>query len=495
VADLIPAASVLLTRERESYELFLVQRAENLRFFGGFTAFPGGKVGTEDVTLAGRAPGLTGHHVAAVRELFEETGILLAHLPDGSFPPSSATLSQSRRELLDNKLTFTDFLDQQQLSLKTWDLEMVGRLATPPFSPIRFDTQFFFAQRPDNQEAEVWPGELSRGFWASPVKALRQWNSGEILLSPPTVSLLQTEPFNFANLLDQLAAGAIPPIWFAPAVMMIPLRCDGLPPASYTNAYRVGREIQYLLDPGPTDPKEQDRLLDVLKGMRGEGERLAGVILTHHHPDHIGAALRVAKTFRVPILAHAVTAELLQGQIPIDRELRDGETLDLGPAPHGRSRWSLQAFHTPGHDPGHLVFWEATYRLLFVADMISTLSSIIIAPPQGDLAQYLDSLRLLQKFPARLLLPAHGTPSARPAFLLSEALAHRETRERQLLEALTKGPQSIPNLTLELYRGLPANLMALAELQTLAGLQKLQREERAELVEGATWRLRPVPAS
>ena len=223
---------------------------------------------------------------------------------------------------------------------------------------------------------------------------------------------------------------------------------------------------------------------------------MAGVILTHHHPDHIGAALRVAREWQVPILAHAVTAELLHGKIPIDRELRDGEVLDLGMAPHGKGRWSLQAFHTPGHAPGHLVFWESTYRLLFAADMISTLSSIIIAPPEGDLAQYLDSLRLLQRFPARLLLPAHGAPSARPAFLLQEALAHRETRERQLLESLAEGPRSIPEIVLELYRGLPANLMPLAELQTLAGLQKLQREQRAEFVEGATWRLRtPVPVT
>jgi endoribonuclease LACTB2 len=504
VADLIPAASVLLAREPDSAEVFLVQRADNLRFFGGFVAFPGGKVGSEDHQLAARWPSLTGHHVAAVRELFEETGVLLARRMDGSFPPSSGELSGLRQELLDERLSFTDFLDRQQLALRPDDLQWIGILATPAFSAVRFETHFFVATRPAGQDAEVWPGELARGFWASSAEALRQWTAGELLVSPPSVALLETLvrytrsvrdlPWEVAYLFDPLATGAMPPIWFSPGVLMVPLRCDGLPPSSYTNAYRIGREIQYLIDPGPTDPKEQDQLLDVMERTQSEGEVLAGVILTHHHPDHIGAALRVSKTWRVPILAHAVTAELLRGRIPIDRELRDGETLDLGPAPHGRGRWSLQAFHTPGHDPGHLVFWEATYRLLFAADMVSTLSSIIIAPPKGDLAQYLDSLRLLQRFPARLLLPAHGSPSARPAFLLQEALAHREKREQQLVQALAPGPQSIPELAVELYRGLPAKLMALAELQTLAGLQKLQREERAEPVEGATWRLRSSPS-
>lgn len=498
MADVIPAASILLARQADSAELFLVERAENLRFFGGFVAFPGGRAGPEDVQLVAKTPGLTDRHAACIRELFEETGILLAHLPDGTYPASTSALKQLRLDVLDGKLSFSDFLDRQQLTLSR-DLRLLGSLTTPAFSPVRFDTQFFFGVQPGNQEAEVWPGELTAGFWASPKMALGKWQAGELLLSPPTVAFLQEmEPYPTAveaasrrlgPLFDALPAGATHPIYFSPGVLMIPLYCDGLPPATHTNAYRVGQEIQYLLDPGPTDPKEQDRLLEMLERSKNGGT-LAGVILTHHHPDHVGAAQRVAREFHVPILAHAITAELLRGRIPIDRELRDGEVLDLGAVPHGRGRWSLQAFHTPGHDPGHLVFWEASYRLLFVADMISTISSIIVAPPQGDLAQYLDSLRLLQRFPARLLLPAHGSPSARAAFLIQEALAHRETREQQLLEALKAGPRSIAEIVLELYRGLPAKMMPYAELQTLAGLQKLQREERAEPVDGATWQLR-----
>jgi ribonuclease/clavin/mitogillin len=176
--------------------------------------------------------------------------------------------------------------------------------------------------------------------------------------------------------------------------------------------------------------------------------------------------------------------------VQIDRYLGDGDRLDLGPAPDGSGSWHLEAIHTPGHAPDHLAFWDPKYRRLFVGDMISTLSSIVIVPPEGDLTVYLESLQRLLAIPARLLLPSHGSPSARPAFLLEEALSHRARREAQLLTALTMGPRHIPELAREIYRGLPSTLMPLGELQLLAGLQKLAREGRAvETVdaEGSCW--------
>ncbi len=495
---MIAAASVILACGPGSAELLRVQRAENLRFFGGFGAFPGGKVGEGDAQLAAGGPGLTAQHVAALRELFEETGVLLAHRADGSIPPADPAWAELRRDLLENRLTFADLLARLGLSLRADDLTLIGSLVTPTFSAMRFDTAFFVAALPAGQEADVWPGELTHGEWDTPAGILRRWRAGEMLISPPTVSLLLTIehastveslPTTSRPLFDHLATGALPAIWFSPGVLMIPLAVQGLPPATHTNTYLVGDRVCYLVDPAPTDPAEQERMFAVIDRERAEGTQIAGVILTHHHPDHVGAARRAAEVYRVPILAHPVTARLLAGKVPIDRELHDGEKLDLGPAPHGRGDWALQALHTPGHAPGHLVLWEESYRLLFASDMVSTISSIIIAPPEGDLAQYLDSLRLLLRLPARLLLPAHGPPSARPAFVIEEAIAHRRTREEQLLAALAAGPRSIAELLPELYRGLPANLMRLAELQTLAGLRKLQREGRAEEIGEGRWRV------
>jgi hydroxyacylglutathione hydrolase len=174
----------------------------------------------------------------------------------------------------------------------------------------------------------------------------------------------------------------------------------------------------------------------------------------------------------------------------VQQFIDDGDRLDLGTAPDGHSSWHLQAIHTPGHAAGHLSFWEPRYRLLFVGDMVSMLSSVLIPPPpDGDLAVYLDSLRRLQTYPARLLLPSHGSPNARPALVLEQALAHRREREEQLLQTLRTGPRTISELAMDLYRSLPAELMRFAEMQIQAGLHKLQREGRAAIQDAELWRI------
>jgi glyoxylase-like metal-dependent hydrolase (beta-lactamase superfamily II)/8-oxo-dGTP pyrophosphatase MutT (NUDIX family) len=495
VSAISQAASVLLARGPGSREVLVVRRAPALRFLGGFLAFPGGKVHSSDLELAHATTGLTAQHVAAIRELFEEIGVLLAHDAQGRFVPAGEELVRLRRELMAEQISFNDLLAERNLHLSPEDLTIAGSLVTPPFSPYRFDTAFFVAFLPPGQTAEVWPGELTEGAWNSAADVLAEWVAGDNLVSPPTVALLEAirgRPVEelagrLRPLLESLAAGAIHPIWFSPAVQMIPLLTQGLPPSTHTNAYLVGTGSAYLLDPGPTDLTEQGRLFDLLDGRQSAGLRLAAIVLTHQHPDHIGAANACAKRYGVPILAHPLTARALHGRIEVTRHLEDGAILDLGPAPDGQGRWHLQAIHTPGHAAGHLAFHEPRYRLLFVGDMVSTLSSVVIAPPDGDLAVYLDSLRRLQAFPARLLLPSHGSPSARPDFVLEQCLAHRREREEQLLQILGAEPRTVPELALEMYRGLPAPLMRFAEMQVQAGLYKLQREGRA-VPAGSAWR-------
>jgi endoribonuclease LACTB2 len=165
--------------------------------------------------------------------------------------------------------------------------------------------------------------------------------------------------------------------------------------------------------------------------------------------------------------------------VEVHGDLADGDCLDLGPAPAGAGRWHLQAVFTPGHASGHLAFYEPHYRLLFAGDMVSTVSSVLVGPPEGDLAVYLDSLRRLQALPARLLLPAHGGPSARPAFVLEECLSHRRRREEQLLEQLGPAPRTVAELAVALYPDLPEPMRRFAEMQVRGGLLKLGAEGRA----------------
>ena len=495
------AASVLLTRGPGSRDVFLVRRSPSLRFFGGFWAFPGGRLDPPDAAVplipAGPDDSLNPRRAAAARELFEETGILLARAEDGTAPSLPPELPGWRREVLEDRLSFAELLVRLGLRLHAADFRLIGGVTTPAFAPVRFDTTFFVADLPPGQDAEIWPGELDRGHWATAADMLATWRRGECLVSPPSVMILEAianrpadeAPARLAPVLHALAGGAIHPVYFAPEVRLIPLRTVALPPSTHTNASLVGRDPAYLIDAGPADADEQQRLFDVLDAERSAGKRLAAVVLTHQHPDHIGAANACAERYHLPIWAHPLTAEALRGRIAVSRMIHDSDRLDLGACPDDTGPWELEAIHTPGHAAGHLVFYERHYRLLFVGDMISTASSIVIAPPEGDLAVYLESLRRLQHYDCRLLLPAHGNVSARPAETLREALAHRARREEQLVEALQNGPQTAAELTAELYRGLPEALMRFARWQVQAGLEKLRKEGRAE-EKNEEWRIK-----
>jgi endoribonuclease LACTB2 len=489
MSSITQAASVLLARGSAADQVLLVRRADELRFFGGFWAFPGGKVEPQDGTQSDALL------MAAARELFEETGVLLARLPDGAFPVSAPRWGQARRELMNGTFRFVQLLEREGLQIHAGDFLHIGQITTPEFAPLRFATTFFVASLPPGQEAVIWPGELAESAWLTPAAMLNRWKRGEVLLSPPTVMTLEAiadrpahqAPEGLAPLLSDLAGGAMHPIFFAPCAQMVPLRTRALASLSHTNAFLVGAGPRYLIDPGPDEPAEQERLFRVLDVHLGAGRALSAVVLTHHHPDHIGAANASARRYHVPIWAHELTARALAGRVPVDRLLHDGDRLDLGPRPDGGGPWHLEAQHTPGHASGHLTFFDPFYRLLFAGDMVSTSTSVLIAPPDGDLAVYLQSLRRLAEVPARLLLPAHGNVSARSRQTLLDAIEHRLQREKQLVEVLAAGPRTVEELGVELYRGLPGPLMRYAQLQIQAGLQKLEREGRATPVGEGRW--------
>ncbi len=473
-----------------------------MRFFGGFWAFPGGKVDATDADLTERLAipnGWTDDHavrcIAVVRELFEETGVLLARRPDGTFP-KTVEIARFRQPMIDEELSFLSILDELNLRIRGSDFALIGDITTPAFTSLRFETTFFVGHLPEDQDATLIEGELVNLRWTTAADTLADWTKGNCFLSPPTVMTLEAinnhpvddAPYLIAPSYKSYKQGAIHPIYFAPYVQLIPLRTRALPPSDHTNAFLVGRDPAYLIDPGPDSPEEQAKLFTLLDERIHDGIKVRAIILTHQHFDHLDAANACRDRYGLPIWAHPITAEQIKKDIVTDRYINDSDQLELGQCPNGGGLWSLEAIHTPGHAPGHLAFYDPQYKLMFAADMVSPQTSMIIAPPDGDVQVYLDSLHKLQTYDMRLLLPSHGMPTRNPTRLIEQAIKHRAKREKLLLEALTHEPQSIKDMVPELYKGIAEQLIHLAELQTLAGLIKLRNEGIVEEV-NEQWRL------
>lgn len=477
-APLRSAAAVLLFRgSAPDSEVYLVDRARELRFLGGYSAFPGGVVD----------PGETAAE-AAVRELFEETGVL----PSSGPWLGEVERRELRRALLSGK---TEAWRDQAGDVPEVPLQPICRVVTPPFAPVRYDTQFFACELPQHEQPEVWPGELSAGRFLAPAAALLRWRAGELALAPPVLLLLELLAEHgrdgFAAPAAALAAtydnGTLPRMRFSPGVVMASLRTPTLPPATTTNSYLVGGATFYAIDPAPPDADEQERLFALVEGEIRLGGRLGAVLLTHHHPDHVGAAASLARRFGVAIRAHARTLERLPSDWPLGAPLAEGDALELGAAPDGRADWKLRALFTPGHAQGHLAFVESRYGALFAGDLVSTVSTIVIDPPEGHMATYLASLARVRDLAIGTLYPAHGPPALFGRSAVERLLRHRAEREAKLAAALAAGATTEAELLPRVYDDVDARILPIAARSLVAGLEKLAEEGRAVRA-GSAWR-------
>lgn len=250
-------------------------------------------------------------------------------------------------------------------------------------------------------------------------------------------------------------------------VRVLALRTPTLPPATHTNCYRIG---DVLIDPASPYPDEQERLMDWLAV---EGPLPSRVLLTHHHHDHVGGVEAYVRATGAEVWAHR------DARVPfrVDRRLDDEEELDTGA---GR----LRCLHTPGHADGHLVFHVESGEIV-AGDLVAGEGTIVVAPPEGHLATYLESLeRVLPLCGA--LLPAHGPRMEDGAAVLRHYLAHRHARSRQVEEALRAGRDDADAIAARVYEGIPGVDLALAAAQVRAHLQWLQEQGRARR-NGAKW--------
>jgi glyoxylase-like metal-dependent hydrolase (beta-lactamase superfamily II)/8-oxo-dGTP pyrophosphatase MutT (NUDIX family) len=475
----ILATAVVLHRDGpEGREVLLVRRGTERRFAGGFHAFPGGRLDPEDARIA--VAGAAGEEAAliacATRELFEETGVLLA-LGAATLGPDERR--SGRTALLDGSLGWGAFLALHGLGLSASLLEPAGRWITPEHAPLRYDARLFLARLPAGERAEVWPGELSGGAFTPAARALARWSRGELLLFPPNLHGLREVAREGGPRIEALRH---PPerarrIEFQGGILMASLRTPTLPPATHTNCWLLPVEGgTAVVDPGAPDPSEQARLFALLDALAAEGRPPRAVWLTHVHPDHVGAVGAVVARYGVPVRAHARAA----GRVPgVEVEpLREGDLLA------GR----FLVLETPGHVPEHLAFLDEESGALVCGDLVSTLSTIVIDPPEGDMAAYVAQLERVRALSPRTLYPAHGPPAPDAVSRLGAYLAHRREREGLVLAGLAGGG-TLEEVTARAYADTPAPLHPVAARSCLAILEKLRREGRARET-GGRWTVR-----
>lgn len=245
-----------------------------------------------------------------------------------------------------------------------------------------------------------------------------------------------------------------------------------------TNSYVVGKEELALIDPGPESETHLSALLGAV------GKRLRWIFCTHTHLDHSPGARALKAATGAQLLGFARTpADGRQDPdfVP-DQALRDGDIVDCG-------GFRLRAVHTPGHASNHLCYLLEGQALLFTGDHVMQGSTVVISPPDGDMAAYLHSLERLLSFELAALAPGHGLVIETPHEEARRLIAHRLKRERKVLDAFDRrNPAHLDELLPIVYNDAHPRLHPVARRSLHAHLIKLQREGRVVETEGAWMR-------
>lgn len=228
-----------------------------------------------------------------------------------------------------------------------------------------------------------------------------------------------------------------------------------------TNTYLVGHDEVAVIDPGPDDPAHTAAIVAAGAG------RIRSILCTHTHPDHSPGTAALAEATGAAVMAWSN-----RGGLRPDRRLRDGDELVT-------DEWTIRAVHTPGHAGNHLCFLLVDEGLLFSGDHIMQGSTVVISPPDGDMAAYLSSLAKVRDLEPVAIAPGHGHVIDDPQARIDWYVAHRLEREAQLHGLLTEmGPSRIPALVDAAYVDLDPVLVPMARRSVHAHLRKLAAEGR-----------------
>ena len=357
-----PAATVVLLRPgRDGLEVLLTHRPSTMAFAADVHVFPGGRADAADadprlvarsaLTADAAAEALGGDlppaaalaaYIAAIRECFEETGVLLADHRGGS------DLDAARGALLADASLFPELADTLELRLWTDRLVPLSRWVTPPTMPRRFDARFFAAALPDGAEVALVGDEVAAHAWHRPRAALDEMADGRLPMWIPTSATLQQleHVSSVDEIAERLAPGRLGDIAVETIdenVTRITMPAGGGVAGQPVCAYLAGERRCVLIDPGdPTGPG----LDAAIELAAARGGSIAAVALTHIDPDHAAGSEALAERLDIPVLASPRRAADLPYAVT---PLFDGDVVKAGDLP-------LRVVETPGPTPDHLAF-------------------------------------------------------------------------------------------------------------------------------------------
>ncbi|MGC1442255.1 MAG: MBL fold metallo-hydrolase [Burkholderiaceae bacterium] len=526
-----PAATVILLRDgADGLEILMTRRSTEASFAPGAYVFPGGRVDQADRTLAreilmsGSTAGTTNEEqitdtsfaVAAIRESFEELGILLATNANGQYPDSALVATMDRS----HDASFAKQLADNTLRADVDAVQWFSHWITDRDLPRRFDTRFYVARMPDGQHPVADEAEQFEPVWVNPARGLASHEAGQFDMIFPTIrTLRQLTAFQSADELIQHCRGdrtmwvssprggylkgdvarysenempfgeleLVTPDgqvehtldWQHDAVPLLRnvIRLTAPNPGRMTgpgtNTYIVGEPGNYVvIDPGPNDAGHIRKIADIV------GSDLTQIICTHSHPDHYPGAKPLRELLgnsSIPILGRPSGPNFNPAwQFEPDILLEDGNLVPCG----GHS--TLQALHTPGHASNHVCLLLVEDGLLFSGDHILNGSTTVIDHPDGNMLDYMNALNRLSQEALSYILPAHGYVIASPYAEIDRLIKHRLKRESKVVTALSQASGgTLDDLVVIAYDDVDVTLHPVAKRSLSAHLAKLVQEGRA----------------
>ena len=523
------AATVLLLRDGAAgVEVLMTRRSMSASFAAGAYVFPGGGVDADDAashSQARRREGQSDLHltqaIAAIRESFEELGVLLARTAD------QAHATHQDIAAIDRKAPLAAQCAARGLLLAADEVFVLAHWTTDRDLPRRFDVPFLVARMPAGQQPVADGAEQFEPVWVRPQDALQRHAQGAFLIIFPTIRTLQRlAAYASADAVLQACAAAGQPLWTScpragllsgkearymehehpygelelvspdgqivhelawqserpvallKNVMRLTAPNPGAMTGPGTNSYLVGdTDTGFIaIDPGPDDSAHLQRL------WRAAGGDIRMIVCTHSHPDHSPGARPLqalcAKPPPIVGLASAPTAAANSVFTP-DRELADRQRLSLFAAGDGSgSTHTLEVIHTPGHAANHLCLVLVEDGLLFSGDHVLNGSTTVVNPPDGDMSAYLDSLDRLSaacaQYQIDFILPAHGHVLGQAPAAIAQLKAHRLRREAKIVQVMQRHPEgTLDDWLVHAYDDVPQSMWPMAKRSLLAHVQRI----------------------